>query len=115
MTEQHAVYKVKRKDLKGIRGATLLEFDQGWEPPTPEEVRLLIEYAGRCAGKDKLTGGEVAALTGVNPRNVRKWTAPEDSSNYVKIPYAPWRLLLLHTGVVPLVVLKLEGKRVAEK
>lgn len=102
MIEQHPPYHVIRKDLGGIRSETLVAFDQDWQQPASNEVRALIQYLGRCAGKDKLTGLEVANLAGVNPRNVRKWTAPEDTSNYVRIPYAAWRLLLLHAGVVQL-------------
>ena len=106
MAENHAHYKVLRKDLSGIRSSTLLSFDQGWEQPTPDEVRKLIEYAGRCVEKEKLTGKEVANITGVNPRNVRKWSAPENTSNFVRIPYAAWRLLLLHAGIVELKTLE---------
>lgn len=102
---ESAQYKVARKDLARIRSATLLPFGQGYEPPTPDEVRALLVIAGHVAGKDKLTGSEAAQLVGVNPRNVRKWTAPCDSSNHVQIPYAAWRLLLLHAGIVDLELL----------
>lgn len=102
MTQEHKSYEVVRQDLGGIRSETLNDYNIGWEQPTPGEVRILIEYMGQLVGKNKLTGQEIADLVGVNSRNVRKWTAPETTSNFTRIPYAAWRLLLLHAGIVQL-------------
>lgn len=94
-------YTVNRKDLDGIRNTTLCLFNDGWTQPTPEEVRALIVLLGESIDLAKLSGSQVAALTGVkDPRNVRKWTAPEDSNNFAKIPYSAWRLLLVYGGIV---------------
>lgn len=86
-----------------IRPETMLPYGQGWESPTPDEVRELIVYAGQVTGKDKLTGSEVARLTGIKDgRTIRKWTAPREAKNHTPIPYAAWRLLLLYAGLVDL-------------
>lgn len=98
---ESASYTVKRKDLKDIRNTTLNLYHAGWVQPTPEEVRALIVILGESIHCEKLTGSQVAALVGLkDSRNVRKWTAPIDSSNYTKIPYAVWRLLLVYAGIV---------------
>ena len=96
---EHAEYNVVRKDLNNIRAATLKPFNEGWAQPTWEEVRSVLVIAGKHVGKDKLTGKQAANLVGVNPRQVRKWTAPPDSSNFAPIPYAPWRLLIEFCGI----------------
>lgn len=89
--------------MNNIRPETLLPYSQGWESPTPDEVRALIEYAGQVTGKNKLTGSEVARLAGIrDARTIRKWTAPQDAKNHTPIPYAAWRLLLLYAGLVEL-------------
>ena len=96
-----AQYTVKRKDLNGIRNTTMNLFNSGWTQPTPEEVRELIVLLGQKIGADKLTGSQIANLVGLkDSRNVRKWTAPAGSSNYAKIPYAVWRLMLSYAGIV---------------
>jgi hypothetical protein len=64
-----------------------------YQHPTPDEVKTAIKSAG-------LTGEEIALLTGVKGRTVRKWQAPMDTSNYAPMPYSAWRLLLLETGMV---------------
>jgi len=98
MSEQ-AKYNVTRKDLNNIRAATLLPYNEGWEQPTFEEVRAVIALAGQHIGKEKLTGKQIANLVGVNPRNVRKWTAPPETSNHIAMPYAAWRLLVIFCGI----------------
>lgn len=39
-------------------------------------------------------------MVGVDPRTVRKWTAPAEAKNHRDIPYAAWRLFLQYVGVV---------------
>ena len=99
MNDQFTHYRVNRKDLGGIRNTTLRAYVDDWEQPTSAEVRALIEHL-RKVRTEKITGQIIANLVGVNPRNVRKWSAPEDTSNHVRIPYAAWRLLLLYAGIV---------------
>ena len=103
MSDPNTNYTVGRKDLRNIRNTTLNLFNDGWEQPTSEEVRNLIILLGEKIGEEKLTGSQVAALVGLkDSRNVRKWTAPEDSNNFIKIPYSAWRLLLAYGEIIEL-------------
>lgn len=86
-----------------ISPETLNKPNNGWVRPTPLEVRALIVYLGAQQGKEKLTGSEIANIVGADPRSIRRWTAPVDSSNSKNIPYAAWRLLLLSAGLVDVV------------
>lgn len=50
-----------------IRKSTLKPFVEGWETPTPEEVRNVMKMAG-------LTGKTASELVGLsNTRTVRRW------------------------------------------
>ena len=81
------------------RRACAKPFDQGYQPPTPDEITALIQLAG-------WSQNDTARLVGVsfNPKkgstSVRRWRAPTASYDYREIAYAPWRLLLLYAGVV---------------
>lgn len=84
-----------------VRITTLLKYDEGFEQPTPDEVRTLIRHLG-------MTGSQVGAFVGIkNNRTVRKWQDTKEISddgginrNKNDIPYAAWRLLLLRAGLV---------------
>ena len=90
-----------------VNPACLLEFGQGYEPPTPEDIKKIMN-------KHHLSSAKVADIVGVNGgRTVRKWTAaktkvnPETGeeisvSNSAQMPYACWRLLLLYCYEVTL-------------
>ena len=56
--------------------------------PTPEELRLFMQ-------NNKLTGADIAALTGVNPRTARRWIQPSEQKGAKKILWAEWALILL--------------------
>lgn len=100
MPEEHAPYNAILKKPP-IRAATLKPYDDGYQTPTPEEVRAMIVYCGQVVGKDKLTGSEVAAIVGVEDhRSVRRWTAPIEEKGHRDILYAPWRLLCQFAGLV---------------
>jgi hypothetical protein len=58
-----------------------------YEIPTPEELRSFMV-------SNNLTGADVSALTGVDPRTARRWIAYK---NHRPIPWASWTLLLLFT------------------
>lgn len=88
--EDHAAYEIQAETVT-IRESALEPFDSPtYTKPTWQEVRALLR-------KHNLTGSKVGALTGVNPRAVRKWQAPPDASSHTEIPYSAWRLLLLLT------------------
>jgi len=76
---------------------TLLRYDApAYHPPTPSDVRAVIDMLG-------LTADQVAALVGMkNGRAVRRWLAPDDSKTHAQIDYAAWRLLLIEAGLVTL-------------
>ncbi len=64
-----------------------IEFDNGYEPPTPEEIRETFK---------PYTGSEVANMLGISDsRSIRRWIGGD-----VQIPYAAWRLFLVLTGRV---------------
>lgn len=75
----------------------LLPYDApAYHPPTPTDVRAVIDMLG-------LTADQVAALVGMkNGRAVRRWLAPGESKTHAQIDYAAWRLLLIKAGLVDL-------------
>lgn len=81
------------------RPCSLPYTNEYYTPPTTDEVGQLIKLAG-------WSQNDTARLVGVsfNPEKgsltVRRWKMPIASDNHRDIPYAAWRLLLLHAGVV---------------
>jgi hypothetical protein len=77
------------------RPFTLLPYeDRAYRPPTPSDVRAVIDTLG-------LTADRVAALVGMKDgRAVRRWLAPEGSKTHAQIDYAAWRLLLIEAGLI---------------
>lgn len=79
---------------------SLLPFsDINFKPPIWTDIR-------RVTHQHSLTGSEVAQLTGVKPRTVRKWLSPPEAENHSPMPYAAWRLLLIELDIVKPGVLK---------
>lgn len=76
---------------------TLLPYDdRAYRPPSPSDVRAVIDMLG-------LTADQVAALVGMKDgRAVRRWLASEDSKTHAQIDYAAWRLLLIEAGLINL-------------
>ncbi|MDR2094669.1 MAG: hypothetical protein LBP76_04020 [Treponema sp.] len=62
-----------------------------YETPTPEQLKAFMQ-------KNSLTGVDIAALTGVNARTVRRWVAPAGQKGAAPIPWAAWAMLQLLTG-----------------
>jgi hypothetical protein len=62
-----------------------------YETAKPEELR-------RFMADNNLTGADLAALTGVNPRTARRWVAPADQKGAIPIPWAAWTIILILTG-----------------
>ena len=73
-----------------------------YKDPTPGEVRQLIKLMG-------WVGTQVARLTGVESRTVRRWQSPIELGGHRQIPYAAWRLLLAYSGVAQ--ITKSESER----
>jgi hypothetical protein len=72
-----------------VRPECLRPADDGWEPPTPAEVRAVITEAG-------LTGSGVARFLGISSKGsrvIRRWAGGED-----QIPYSAWALLCDKAG-----------------
>lgn len=98
--EQHGLYGESESTLK-LRKETFLKYAEGWERPTPEEIRELIRYIG-------MSGSEVAAAVGIKSgRTVRKWQETHEvtetgneNKNKNEISYAAWRILLLKARLV---------------
>ncbi len=89
MSETRAKYLVSGRHAGDLRDEIRLPFsDPEYQPPTWEDMRALMLLQG-------WTGSDVALITGVQGRTVRKWASPPNTSNHTQIPYAAWRLLLL--------------------
>jgi hypothetical protein len=70
-----------------IRGTTLRPWINGWETPTPDEIRWVMKMAG-------LSGKTASELVGIaNNRTVRRWTGGDSA-----IPYAAWAILCEKAG-----------------
>jgi hypothetical protein len=68
--------------------------DPGYLPPTPEEIRSVMQMLGK-------TAEQLALLVGVrNGRAVRRWLAPPTAKSHAQIDYAIWRLMLLEAGLI---------------
>lgn len=83
--------KMTLTDLqKALNPLSLMPVYQ-WIPPTPEEVRTLIQFLG-------LSGGQIARevnITGKNPGRVpRRWQSGDAS-----IPYGAWAQLCFKAGL----------------
>jgi hypothetical protein len=61
-----------------------------YEVPAPDELKKFMF-------ENNLTGADIAALTGVNPRTARRWVAPADQNGAKPIPWSDWALILLLT------------------
>jgi len=71
-----------------VRPDCLLPADQGWQQPTPDEVRAILKAAD-------MTGGRASKFLGLsNTRVIRRWTGGDD-----QIPYSAWALLCAAAGL----------------
>lgn len=69
-------------DAAEIRRECLMPFADGWQQPTPNEIRAVLKLAG-------LTGSEASKLLGVSDgRTVRRWTGGD-----APIPFSAWAIL----------------------
>lgn len=75
-----------------MRPDVMLPFGEGWQQPTPGEVRELLSSQG-------WTGSQAAKIAGVATRTVRHWVAPIEQNGARPIPYAAWRLFLIEAGL----------------
>jgi hypothetical protein len=74
--------------------------DPGYKAPEPEEVDALIKAAGWSQNKTAMIVG-VPFDPKKGSTTIRRWrTSRENADHYREIPYAAWRLMLLHAGVV---------------
>ena len=74
-----------------------------YQPPTPEEISMLIDYVG-------LSSAELGKELGISDgRTVRRW-----KSGQAVMQYAPWRLLLAKAGLVKISKIAPGVKKVAE-
>lgn len=109
------------EDFKALP-CILLFTDPDFVEPTHLEVKSLIRLAGLSQSRvAKITGMKVQyhaklpvpdiestaitdepARTAKGSNTVRRWLLPHDNTNSRQIPYAAWRLLLLHSGVITL-------------
>jgi DNA-binding transcriptional regulator YiaG len=71
-----------------VRASALEKYDNGFTPPTSDEVREVKRLSGK-------TGKQIADMLGVDGRTVRKWVGGER-----EMPYAAWRLLVFSVGLI---------------
>lgn len=105
MSEQNKIYNVTSDPttLEGFANRpSANSFASGkYQPPTLAELRALRKLKA-------WSQNDVAKIVGVsfNPdkgsTTVRRWETDSDKKDSREIPYAAWRLLLLHAGVVTL-------------
>lgn len=83
----HAIVKtLETVDAKPIP-PSWNEFDKGYEPPSPDEIRETFK---------PYTRSQIAKMLGISDsRSVRRWVGGD-----IQIPYAAWRLFLVLTGRV---------------
>jgi hypothetical protein len=73
--------------------------EEGYEPPTPEEVKALKDLSGF----NKKTWALLLGVTYNEKRGsttLRKWTMNKEASDYRQISNSVWRLMLIYAGVV---------------
>jgi len=66
-----------------------------WRAPTSWEIRHVVGE-GSFVG---ISGAKAAALVGVNPQSMRKYTAREGAKSRQPISFAMWHLLLHKLGI----------------
>jgi len=96
MLKNHTHAEVQ-PNLERIKSsASLLEFaDNRYTPPSPDEIKQVIDYVGLSSLQ---LGKELGIKDG---RTVRRW-----KSGDAKMPYAAWRLLLVKAGLVQIETFK---------
>lgn len=86
-----------------IRLETMKPYAEGWQPPTKDEIRNVLELIReRDQRKKALTGVEVCDLvgmvsakgTGKGSRTFRRWISGES-----EIPFAAWAILCHRAGL----------------
>lgn len=80
-----------------IRAECLKPAAEGWEPPTPEEIRGVLNRIATRRGVEKFSGGMAAKFLGLGDkgdRAVRRWIGGNS-----EIPYAAWALLCSEAGL----------------
>jgi len=104
MSEQVSTYQTGNPEIKDLgalknRACVKLCFEEGYQPPEPEEVKALFALSG-------INKKDWAALLGVTynekrgSTTLRKWAMRRESADYRQIPYSAWRLMLIYTNVV---------------
>lgn len=66
---------------------------------TPDALRAVL-------ARHALTGAAAGHLLAVDSRTIRKWTAAADISNHRDMPESAWWLLLILTGDISVIDLK---------
>ncbi|EPL60386.1 KorC repressor protein [Stutzerimonas stutzeri B1SMN1] len=90
---------IQRREINvevNIRFECLRPADDGWQAPTPDEVRELLRIIAAHKGIAKFTGGMAARFLGLGDqgdRTLRRWTG-----GATPIPYAAWALLCHEAG-----------------
>ena len=85
--------RIRRKTKTEVTPTPFQRIESGhYTPPTPEQVRELVEGM-------EMTQAKGAELCGVDPRTFRRWLSLEQMAGEPSsIPYTAWQLLLYHAG-----------------
>jgi hypothetical protein len=103
--------KVNAKEFYS-RACCLLYVDEGYKPPTPEEIRDLQRLNGWSQiDMAKFVGVSFNEKSGST--TIRKWCSPLNSKEHRAIPYSAWRLILSYSYLMVSVNegLRITGKR----
>ncbi len=89
MSEESGTYNVQGRQAPIDKRSLLLFDDPDYRPPTPADVTIACKMTG-------MSSAGIGKLLGVDSRNVRRYK----SGQIKMMPYAAWRLLLLHLKMV---------------
>lgn len=101
MSEDNKVYRVGTGDIVPLlkQSGALCDFNDGYCPPTPEQIKELRIHLGLSQNAfAKLVG--VTYKEGKGSQTIRKWETPEGQTEHRKIPYSAWRLLLIAAKLI---------------
>lgn len=77
----------ERAIQQGLSPACLLPFSQGWESPSPQDVRIILQMAA-------LTEHKAGLYVGLDQRTIRRWKSGTTAPSY-----AGWCLLVYVAGL----------------
>ena len=85
---------------RGYYKPYILAFDEGYVPPTPEDIKTFRNLMAWTQVDMAKIAGVAYTLKPSRSSTVGKWESTPESKEHRAIPYAAWRLLLITAGIV---------------